>query len=123
MNTQEMLLAFHSALGENMGRGGAELRKTLHEEENKELIDELDFDDVFIMREPLARELADVVYVCYGTAHAFGINLDEAIKEVHRAAMSKIDPAVRVTREDGKILKPKGFIPPNMSRAIYPQEI
>lgn len=63
----------------------------------------------------VARELADVVYVAYGTAHALGINLDVALAEVHRANMTKANGP---RRADGKVLKPPGFTPPNMTKAV-----
>jgi predicted HAD superfamily Cof-like phosphohydrolase len=93
------------------------LRKTLHEEEHNELIDELDLaaDGHADVRQ-IARELADVVYVAYGSAWAFGIDLDAALKEVHRAAMDKMHAGLR--REDGKILKPPGFVAPDMTAAV-----
>ena len=96
------------------GTNGVELRKTLHREEHQELMDELEKTDYD--RAKIARELADVVYVCYGTALAYDIDLDAAIAEVHAAAMRKMDAGVR--REDGKILKPPGFVPPDMSKAV-----
>lgn len=89
------------------------LRATLHREEHKELQDELDASTYH--RAQIARELADVVYVSYGTARVFGIDLDAALAEVHRAAMDKA--RANCKREDGKIVKPPGFVPPNMSEA------
>jgi len=38
----------------------------------------------------IAQELADLVYVAYGAALAYGINLDAVIKKVHRANLSKL---------------------------------
>jgi predicted HAD superfamily Cof-like phosphohydrolase len=114
----DMLSEFHAALEEERGRGNSELRAALHDEEHKELMEELRFPDCLTDRQKVARELSDVVYVAFGTAHAFAIDLDAALEEIHRAAMSKLDPAVRVTREDGKILKPPGFIPPDMSGVV-----
>lgn len=64
----------------------------------------------------LARELADVVYVCFTGAWAFGIDLDAALAEIHRAAMDKVLANVR--REDGKIIKPPGFVPPSMEGVV-----
>lgn len=152
-----MLSEFHAALGDKPGRGGAELRYTLHGEEHRELIEELTElrstpsgpikfarPDEDVDRAKLARELADVVYLAFGTAHAFDINLDAALVEVHRAAMSKVDPVCdacdgdgkgpglrahclkcddtgrgeRKVRADGKVLKPDGFRDPDMSKAI-----
>jgi NTP pyrophosphatase (non-canonical NTP hydrolase) len=67
-------------------------------------------------RAAIARELADVTYVAYYAAHVHGIDLDLALREVHRAAIDKMDANVR--RADGKIVKPPGFVPPDMTAAI-----
>lgn len=124
----QMLVEFHTALDDEPGRGNAFLRMTLHKEEHGELIEALEECECFEhggeqerydeTRERLARELADVLYIAYETAHAFNIDLDAALREVHRAAMSKVDPATMVVREDGKILKPPGFVPPDMTAAV-----
>lgn len=64
----------------------------------------------------LAHELADVVYVAYGTALVHGIDLDAVIAEVHRANMTKLGPDGRgARRDDGKVLK-GSTIWPRMSR-------
>ncbi len=116
--TGKLLAAFHDALGDRPGRGNAPLRITLHEEEHKELVEALREGD----RAHIARELADVVYIAYGTAHAFAIDLDAAVTEVHRAAMSKlVGPGLPIVREDGKVLKPPGFAPPDMTEALLEQ--
>jgi predicted HAD superfamily Cof-like phosphohydrolase len=127
----DMLAEFHEALGDQPGRRNAPLRITLHEEEHSELIEALGETEAYAdvpgkpeaeglaeVREQVARELADIVYVAYGTAHAFAIDLDAALAEVHRAGMSKLDPATMVVRDDGKVLKPPGFVPPDMSEAV-----
>jgi predicted HAD superfamily Cof-like phosphohydrolase len=93
------------------------LRRTLHDEENAELMVELDAaatgaGDLA----KIAREIADVLYITYGTAWAFGIDADAAFAEVHRAAMDKMRVGLR--RADGKIQKPPGFVPPDMTEAI-----
>lgn len=53
------------------------------------------------------KELADLVYVCYGYAIARGYNLDEAIKRVHENNVGRcIQPDGTVQRRaDGKIMK------------------
>lgn len=113
-----MLAEFHehpNALVE--GTNTQRLRRTLHDEEHAELMHELE--EAAAGRADLAqiaRELADVVYITYGSAWAFGIDLDAAVAEVHRAAMDKMAAGLR--REDGKILKPPGFRPPDMTAAI-----
>lgn len=64
----------------------------------------------------IARESADVKYVLFGTDLVYGIDADAAFVEVHRAAMDKMEANVR--REDGKVLKPPGFTPPDMTAAV-----
>lgn len=54
----------------------------------------------------IAKELADLVYVTYGAAITFGIDLDIAVRAVHASNMSKLGPNGKpVMREDGKVLK------------------
>lgn len=84
----------------------------------------------------LAHELADVVYVAYGTALVHGIDLDAVIAEIHRANMTKIGPDGNVSRRpDGKVLKGdhyrapdvsailrrRGWTPPDRRDAMYTQ--
>lgn len=107
-----MLAEFHSHQNATPPTNDAALRPTLHEEEHRELIEALAEGDVA----HIARELADVVYVAYGTAWVYGIDLDAALAEIHRAAMDKMRAGLR--RDDGKIMKPPGFVPPDMSRAV-----
>ena len=112
-----MLAEFHAHPNADEATNSRELRYVLHVEEAAELADELDHeDDGEWDREKIARETADVVYVAYGTAHVFDIDLDVALAEIHRAAMRKLDANVR--RADGKIVKPPGFVPPDMSGAL-----
>jgi predicted HAD superfamily Cof-like phosphohydrolase len=67
----------------------------------------------------IAQELADLVYVAYGTAISLGIDLDAAVTEVHRANMSKLGTDGRPRyRSDGKVLKPAGWTPPDCSSAV-----
>ncbi|MBJ7903697.1 MazG nucleotide pyrophosphohydrolase domain-containing protein [Streptomyces sp. NPDC003656] len=70
----------------------------------------------------LAQELADVVYVAYGTALVHGIDLDEVIAEIHRANMSKLGPEGQVLRrEDGKVLKGTHYRAPDVSAVLRRQ--
>jgi predicted HAD superfamily Cof-like phosphohydrolase len=60
--------------------------------------------------EALAKELADLLYVVYGTADLLEIPLEAVFAEVHRSNMSKVGPDGQVLRrEDGKILKPSTY--------------
>lgn len=70
--------------------------------------------------EEIALELADIVYIVYGTALTYGIPLDEVIQEKHRSNMSKLDDDGKpILREDGKILKGPNFSPPDIGGILY----
>ncbi|MEU1302186.1 MazG nucleotide pyrophosphohydrolase domain-containing protein [Streptomyces shenzhenensis] len=70
----------------------------------------------------LAHELADVVYVAYGTALVHGIDLDAVLAEVHRSNMSKLGPDGQVARRsDGKVLKGEHYEAPDVSAVLRRQ--
>jgi predicted HAD superfamily Cof-like phosphohydrolase len=70
----------------------------------------------------IADALADIVYVAYGSAVTYGINLDAVLSEVHRANMSKLDEQGRpVLREDGKVLKSARYCPPDVPTVLERQ--
>ncbi|WEO94887.1 MazG nucleotide pyrophosphohydrolase domain-containing protein [Streptomyces sp. FXJ1.172] len=70
----------------------------------------------------LAHELADVVYVAYGTALVHGVDLDQVIAEIHRANMSKLGPDGQVARRaDGKVLKGEYYRAPDVSAVLRRQ--
>ena len=67
----------------------------------------------------IAKELADILYVVYGTAAAYGIPIDDVFREVHRSNMSKLgDDGKPVYREDGKVLKGPNYTPADISKII-----
>lgn len=107
---RSMLAEFHAAVS-HPDTDLLWLRRTLHDEEHEELVEALASGNLVA----IARELADVVYVAYGTAHGFGIDLDVALREVHRANMQKANGP---RRADGKAMKPEGFVPPDMTEAV-----
>ena len=63
----------------------------------------------------LAHELADLLYVVYGTFSSCGVDADAVFAEVHRANMEKIGGP---RRADGKLLKPPGWQPANVKNVI-----
>ncbi|MCK8435616.1 hypothetical protein G3I77_22105 [Streptomyces sp. D2-8] len=70
----------------------------------------------------LAHELADVVYVAYGTALVHGIDLDAVLAEIHRSNMTKIGPDGSVSRrEDGKVLKGEHYEVPDVPGVLRKQ--
>lgn len=96
------------------------LRRTLLCEEVREVCEAIDAGDVV----KIADALADLAYVVYGTALTFGIDLDEVVAVVHRANMTKLGPEGRpIMREDGKILKGPGYLPPDIEAVLEHQRI
>lgn len=93
-----------------------DLRQRLHNEENGELNDAIDAQDL----PAIAKEIVDLMYVLAGTALEFGIPLDKVWDEVHRSNMAKVDSVTgRVRyREDGKVLKPEGWTPPDIAKVL-----
>ncbi|MFE5919018.1 MazG nucleotide pyrophosphohydrolase domain-containing protein [Streptomyces sp. NPDC056468] len=70
----------------------------------------------------LAHELADVVYVAYGTALVHGIDLDAVLAEIHRSNMTKLGPDGRAARRaDGKVLKGEHYEVPDVSSVLRRQ--
>ncbi|CAM5367648.1 Putative HAD superfamily Cof-like phosphohydrolase OS=Streptomyces griseomycini OX=66895 GN=FHS37_002447 PE=4 SV=1 [Streptomyces griseomycini] len=70
----------------------------------------------------LAHELADVVYVAYGTALVHGIDLDAVIAEIHRSNMTKLGPDGRISRRaDGKVLKGDHYEAPDVAAVLRRQ--
>lgn len=106
---------FHQAFGQEFGEGDvrdSDDRIRLHREETRELIEALEAGDLI----GAARELADVVYVAYGTAYSLGLPLDALLAELHRANMSKAGPDGRiVVDEHGKAIKGPGFRAPDVA--------
>jgi predicted HAD superfamily Cof-like phosphohydrolase len=65
--------------------------------------------------EGVAKELADLLYVIYGTAEELGIPLEWVFKAVHKSNMSKVWPDGKIRyNEVGKILKPPTYSSPDL---------
>lgn len=90
------------------------LRRTLIREEYKELRQALETKDL----PEIAKESMDLVYVIMGTLVSYGINADEIWEEVQRTNMLKVGGA---NREDGKVLKPEGWQPPDIVNLLKKQ--
>lgn len=92
-----------------------ELRMSLLKEEFEEYVEAEKENDIVAV----ADALADMLYIIFGTAHAYNIPLDEIFLEVHSTNMEKVGENGKVKRrEDGKILKPEGWKPPQISKMI-----
>jgi predicted HAD superfamily Cof-like phosphohydrolase len=61
--------------------------------------------------------LVDILVVTIGAIQSAGFNGESAWNEVMRTNFAKIDPDTGKVRkrEDGKVLKPEGWTPPNLA--------
>ena len=90
------------------------LRLKLIEEEFNELREAL----VDANMPAVAKELADLLYVIYGTAVSCGIDMQPVFKEVHRSNMTKVGGHKRA---DGKWMKPAGYSPASLESILTAQ--
>ena len=90
-----------------------DLYVNLIEEEFKELKEAIALGD----RVEILDALEDVVVVTIGAMHSAGFNGEGGWKEVMRTNFAKIDKETGKVRkrEDGKVLKPQGWTPPELA--------
>jgi predicted HAD superfamily Cof-like phosphohydrolase len=64
--------------------------------------------------------LADIGYILAGTIINHGMQdiYDDAFDEVHRSNMAKLVEGKVHRRDDGKVMKPEGWQPPNLSQFL-----
>lgn len=127
MNKQEMVREFHEVFDHltqdkpnaNIDISIQSLRYDLIYEELRELNDAmLDRDIVEV-----ADAIADLLYVVYGTAVSYGINIEPVFEEVHKSNMDKIWPDGELHYyPNGKVKKPEGWEPPNIKAILKEQE-
>ena len=84
-------------------------------EELREGHDNLDIVEV-------ADACGDLVWVILGLANSLGIPMRAVWHEVMSSNMSKTVEGKVIKREDGKILKPDTYFPPNIQRALKLQD-
>jgi predicted HAD superfamily Cof-like phosphohydrolase len=60
--------------------------------------------------------LIDIMVVTIGALHSMGVDAEGAWREVLRSNLGKIDASTGkvLKREDGKVLKPEGWEPPQL---------
>ncbi len=67
----------------------------------------------------VADALTDILYVTYGTGHAFGIDLDKCFKEVQSSNMSKLGSDGKpIYNEKGKVMKGPEYFKPNLGKFV-----
>lgn len=64
----------------------------------------------------------DLIWVILGLCNSLGIPMGPVWQEITTSNMSKTVEGKVVRRDDGKILKPDTYFPPNIHRALQLQE-
>ncbi|MBF6358173.1 hypothetical protein IU449_27120 [Nocardia higoensis] len=95
----------------------------------EQVIADLDADDRRIRGVVTARNLLQVDTFTHRTMHQLSalavilrIPLDRVWGEVQRSNLAKLVDGKALRREDGKIVKPEGWQPPNIGAILYPQD-
>jgi predicted HAD superfamily Cof-like phosphohydrolase len=91
-----------------------ELRLALIEEEFRELSAPGSIVDI-------ADALGDLLYVVYGTAITYGIDLEPIFAEIHRSNMSKLWGGIVKKNEYGKVIKSPDYSPANLQPILAAQ--
>jgi NTP pyrophosphatase (non-canonical NTP hydrolase) len=106
---------FMKACGQTTGKLNEDqysLYQGLIVEECNEFVDALEAKD----RVEQLDALIDILVVTIGAIHSGGFDAEGAWKEVMSTNFAKIDKDTGLVRkrEDGKVLKPVGWVPPNL---------
>ena len=110
----DMVRQFHRVMGQSCDH--VYVQNTALDRLRLKLVAE-EFDEICAAEtaDNLLKELADLVYVTYGYAVAFGWDLDEAVRRVHASNMSKLGPDGKpIFRDDGKVLKGETYSEPDL---------
>lgn len=97
------------------GDSTKELRARLIQEEFDELNEAMAQENLVAV----AKELADLLYVVYGTAVSYGIDMEPVFREVHRSNLSKVGG---YKRSDGKWVKPPTYSPAGLEPILEAQQ-
>ena len=92
------------------------LRTRLIQEEFDELKESMASGNLAVV----AKELADLLYVVYGTAVSYGIDMEPVFREVHRSNLSKVGG---YKRDDGKWVKPATYSPACLESILDAQRV
>jgi predicted HAD superfamily Cof-like phosphohydrolase len=116
MTPLAMVKEYHEAARQNTGHKDIVSQVNMIMEEYREFTES--WDAFYQAQQPnlayaqdALKEMSDLVYVIYGLARAVGWNLDEAIRRVHENNLGRMyQPDATIhRREDGKVLKNKGY--------------
>jgi len=118
---QAMVEAFHSKFGivvqtapADLNEETKQLRVRLIQEEFDELKEAMTTGNLAAV----AKEMADLLYVTYGTAVSYGIDMEPVFQEVHRSNLSKVGG---YKRADGKWVKPPTYSPADIQSIVEVQ--
>lgn len=117
MNSREDVKTFMDACDQKSTDYGpqANLYMRLIMEEYKELVFAFGNRDMV----EIADACADLKWVIEGLEHTFNLPQQEIWDEVARSNLAKISPNGKVLkREDGKVLKPDGWTPPDIKSIL-----
>ena len=121
-NEQAMVESFHNKFEilvqqapTNLDDQTQRLRVRLIQEEFDELKEAMASGDLAA----IAKEMADLLYVTYGTAVSYGIDMEPVFEEVHRSNLSKVGG---YKREDGKWVKPPTYSPADIASIVTAQQ-
>ena len=91
------------------------LRCDLINEELQELQEAIRKKDI----KEVADALTDILYVTYGTGHAFGIDLDKCFLEVQKSNMSKLgEDGKPIYNDKGKVMKGPNYFKPDLNKFV-----
>lgn len=111
----EEVVAWDVATG---GAASMELRVECMVEEWAELFEAMEEGD----RHHIAKEVADLVWTALALARGYELPMDAVWAEVARSNFAKIGADGEIVRrEDGKIIKPPGWTPPDLIPIVYPR--
>jgi len=113
MNPFKDIDTFQTACDQEPGNENYNMYLDLIDEEVAELAEAVATDD----RIEQLDALVDILVVTMGAIRAGGFDGEGAWQEVMRTNFAKIDPETGKVRKrgDGKVLKPTGWTPPNLS--------
>ena len=120
-NEQTMVEAFHNrfdilaqTVPTELNEETKRLRVRLMQEEFDELKEAMAAGNLAAV----AKEMADLLYVTYGTAVSYGIDMEPVFQEVHRSNLSKVGG---YKRADGKWVKPPTYSPAHIDPILEAQ--
>jgi predicted HAD superfamily Cof-like phosphohydrolase len=115
----EKVREFHKVFGQALDVPGKWASKDLIELRLKLIVEEFQEFLESDSKENMLKEAVDLLYVIYGFAATFGLDIDTAFNRVHQSNMSKLgDDGKPIYREDGKVLKSKNYKPADLGDLV-----